>query len=43
MNRSQYFNYIEREFSILATRLNARGGLNILDLNIYAENFYLHF
>jgi hypothetical protein len=43
MNRSKYFNYIESELSILATRINVRGGLNILDLNIYAENFYLHF
>ena len=43
MNRSEYFNYIERELSILATRINVRGGLNILDLNIHAENFYLHF
>ena len=43
MNRSKYFNYIERELGILADRIKTRGGLNILDLNIHAENFYLHF
>ncbi|MFI3199114.1 MAG: SMEK domain-containing protein [Methylococcaceae bacterium] len=43
MNRSEYFNYISRELSALATRINERGALNILDYNIHAENFYLHF
>ncbi|MEI8209617.1 MAG: SMEK domain-containing protein, partial [Methylococcales bacterium] len=43
MNRSDYFNFIERELSILATRISVRGGLNILDLNIHSENFYLNF
>jgi len=43
MNRSEYFNYIEEKLSILVTRINLRGKLNILDLNIHAENFYLNF
>jgi hypothetical protein len=43
MNRSIYFNSIEEKLSILATRIELRGGLNLLDLNIHSENFYLHF
>ena len=43
MNRSQYFDFIESSLSLLATRLRMRGGLNILDLNLHSENFYLHF
>ncbi|SJM94351.1 ABC-three component system protein [Crenothrix polyspora] len=43
MNRSPYFNYIEEKLSTLATRIELRGGLNILDLNIHAESFYTHF
>jgi len=43
MNRSDYFNFIEAKFSTLGYRLALRGGLNILDLNLHSENFYLHF
>ena len=43
MNRSLYFNFIEERLNLLAQRLESRGSLNILDLNIHAENFYLHF
>ncbi|NJO01581.1 MAG: SMEK domain-containing protein [Bacteroidia bacterium] len=43
MNRTHYFNYIEEKISALATRIKERGKLNILDLNIHAENFYAHF
>ena len=43
MNRSTYFNFIEEKLSLLATRLEMRGRLNILDLNLHSENFYLHF
>lgn len=43
MNRQQYFNFIEDKLSFLAFRIERRGGLNILDLNIHSENFYLHF
>ncbi|MCX6579170.1 MAG: SMEK domain-containing protein [Candidatus Aminicenantes bacterium] len=42
MNRQTYFNSIEERLSTLATRIEMRGGLNILDLNLHAENFYLH-
>jgi hypothetical protein len=43
MNRSTYFNYIESKLSLLGYRLAIRGGLNILDLHLHSENFYLHF
>lgn len=43
MNRSKYFNFIEEKLSLLATRLEMRGSLNILDLHLHSENFYLHF
>ncbi|MEN6432887.1 MAG: ABC-three component system protein [Smithella sp.] len=43
MNRSKYFDFIEEKLSLLAYRLETRGHLNILDLNIHSENFYLHF
>jgi hypothetical protein len=41
MNRSKYFNLIEEKLDTLAYRIEVRGGLNILDLNLYSENFYL--
>ncbi|MEN6384325.1 MAG: ABC-three component system protein, partial [Phycisphaerales bacterium] len=43
MNRSANFNFIEEKLSILATRIEIRGGMNILDLNIHAEDFYEKF
>lgn len=43
MNRSQYFDYIEEKLNSLATRINSRGKLNILNLHVHSENFYLHF
>lgn len=43
MNRSQYFNYIEDKLSTLATKIELRSGINLLDLNIHAESFYTHF
>lgn len=42
MNRSWYFNYIEEKLSILTTRVELRGKLNILDFHIHSENFYMH-
>ncbi len=42
MNRTWYFNYIEKQLSNLATRVESRGKLNILDFHIHSENFYLH-
>lgn len=41
MNRSAYFNYIEEKLNVLSCRVNSRGKLNILDLNLYCENFYM--
>lgn len=43
MNRQEYFNFIEEKLNILAFRIESRGGLNILDLHLHSENFYLHF
>lgn len=43
MNRKKYFDFIESKLSLLATRIEMRGGLNILDLHLHSENFYSHF
>lgn len=43
MNRQKIFNFIEYKLSFLAYRIERRGGLNILDLHLHSENFYLHF
>ncbi len=43
MNRQKYFNFIEEKLILLATRLKMLGGLNILDMHLHTENFYLSF
>lgn len=43
MNSSTYFDYIEDKINHLATRIAARGRLNILNLNLHSENFYARF
>lgn len=43
MNRKKYFDYIEEKLNELANRINSRGKLNILDLNLHSENFYCNF
>ncbi len=43
MNRSGYFTYIEEKLGVLSYRINLRGKLNILDLNIHSETFFLDF
>ena len=43
MNRLNNFNYIEDKLNYLAYRIESRGGLNLLELNLHSENFYLHF
>ncbi len=43
MNRSKYFEYIDERLHTLAHRIRTRGKLNILNLNLHSENFYLHF
>ena len=40
MNHLNQFNYIEERLCTLATRIETRGKLNILDLHIISENFY---
>ncbi|TGN11612.1 ABC-three component system protein [Leptospira bandrabouensis] len=42
-NRSKYFNYIEEKLTGLASRIDGRAKLNLLDFNVHSENFYLHF
>lgn len=43
MNRSIYFNLCEERLSVLCTRIELRGKLNILDFHLHSEDFYLHF
>lgn len=43
MNRSHYFNIIEEKLHVLATRIEGRGKLNILDLHLHSEDFYKSF
>ena len=43
MKRETYFNYIEEKLTLLAMRIENRGRLNILDLHLQSENFYMHF
>ena len=43
MKRQEYFNFIEEKLSFLATRIEMRGSLNLIDLHLHAENFYLNF
>jgi hypothetical protein len=43
MNRTHYYNYIEEKLGVLAYRINLKGKLNILDLHLHSENFFLHF
>lgn len=43
MNRNLYFNYIDEKLHILASRIETRGKLNLLDIHLHSENFYLHF
>lgn len=40
MNRSNYFNYIEKKIALLALRIENRGKINILDLNLHSETFF---
>jgi hypothetical protein len=43
MNRPIYWNLCEERLSILCTRVELRGKLNILDFHLHAEDFYLNF
>jgi hypothetical protein len=43
VNRSRYFDVVEEKLHILATRIEGRGKLNILDLHLHSENFYQNF
>ena len=43
MNRLNHFNDIVRKLSALATEIELRGKLNLLDLHRHSEDFYAHF
>jgi hypothetical protein len=43
MQRSNYWNLCEEKLSILCTRVEMRGRLNILDFHLHCEDFYLQF
>ena len=40
MNRTRYYNYIEEKLNFLAYRIETRGKVNLLDLNIHSETFF---
>ena len=40
MNRTRYYNYIEERLNFLAYRIEKRGKINLLDLNIHSETFF---
>lgn len=42
MKRVEFTNYINERFAVLQVRVNSRGKLNILDLHIHSENFYMY-
>ena len=43
MNWAIYFDCIEERLNFVAFRIEMRGGLNLLDLHLHSEDFYLHF
>lgn len=43
MLRQPYFNFIEEKLNFLAYRIQSRAKLNLLDLNLHAEDFYEKF
>ena len=42
MKLMDYFNYIEEHLSFLAFRIVTRGTLNLNDINIHSESFFMH-
>lgn len=42
MNRQNYFDYIESRLTWLSYRVTTRGALNMYDINIHCENFYMN-
>ncbi len=43
MNRTAYFDYIEKHLNLLALRITSTGKLNHLQLHNHSEDFYKHF
>ena len=42
MNRTKYYDYINKKLHTLAHTITTNGKLNILHLNMHSESFYLH-
>jgi len=42
MNRTHYYNYIDEKLHILSHRISTNGKLNMLQLHMHSESFYLH-
>lgn len=43
MKSEEYFNYIEEHLNLLSLRIERRATLNLHDINIKAEYFFMHF
>jgi len=43
MTRQECFNFVESRLNWLVARLQSRGAMNILDLHVHSENFYIYF
>jgi len=43
MNRKVYFDVIKNNLGMLAYSIELCGGLNLLDVHLHSEDFYLHF
>lgn len=43
MNRTTYYGYIDEKLHLLARRITTGGKLNMLNLHMHSESFYLHF
>lgn len=41
MKRTFFYNYIEEKLTVLMSRIKHNGKLNLLDLNIHSENFFV--
>lgn len=42
MNRTAYYNYIDEKMHILSYRIATNGKLNMLQLHMHSESFYMH-
>src|SRR5574344_988540 len=42
MHRTAYYNYIDEKMHILSYRIATNGKLNMLQLHMHSESFYMH-